>query len=69
VNVSYAVNGGSQNSIYKRATPTEDCSVTGCWDYTATSTQVELYGKACSDIMAATAADVEITVGCDPIVK
>ncbi len=68
VNVSYAVNGGSQNDLFKRATPSEDCSVSGCWDYTTTN-QVELYGKACTDIMAATAADVEITVGCATVVK
>jgi hypothetical protein len=68
VNVSYAINGGSQDALYKRATPTEDCSQTGCWDYTATN-QVELYGKACSDVMGATDADVEITVGCATIIK
>ena len=68
VNVSYEVNGGAQSSLYKRATPTEDCSQTGCWDYTATN-QVELYGKACTDVMGATNADVEITVGCATVVK
>ncbi len=49
VNVSYAINGGSQDPLYKRATPTEDCSMTGCWDYTTTN-QVQLFGKACSDV-------------------
>jgi hypothetical protein len=68
VNVSYAINGGAQDPLYKRATPTEDCSMTGCWDYTTTN-QVELYGKACTDVMGAMQADVEITVGCATIVK
>ena len=69
VNVSYAINGGMQDPLYKRATPTEDCSMTGCWDYTTTN-QVELFGKACtSDVMGAMDADVEITVGCMTIVQ
>jgi hypothetical protein len=68
VNVSYAINGGMQDPLYKRATPTEDCSMTGCWDYTTTN-QVELFGKACTDVMGAMDADVEITVGCMTIVK
>ncbi len=68
VNVSYAVGGGSQSDLYKRATPTEDCSQSGCWDYTQDG-KVELYGKACDDVTNATDADVEITVGCQTIVK
>jgi hypothetical protein len=68
VNVSYAVGGGSQNDLFKRATSTEDCSTTGCWDYTSDG-KVELYGKACTDVMNATDADVEITVGCATVVK
>jgi hypothetical protein len=67
VNVSYSINGGSEDALYKRATPTEDCTTTGCWDYTTTN-QVELYGKACSDVTTAMQADVEITVGCATIV-
>jgi hypothetical protein len=70
VNVSYSVGGGPQTDIYKRASPSEDCSMAGyCWDYTNNNTQVELYGKACSDILASTDADVEITVGCATVVK
>jgi hypothetical protein len=30
---------------------------------------VELFGKACTDVMGAMDADVEITVGCMTIVK
>ncbi len=70
VNVSYATGGGPQNPLFKRATPTTDCSATGCWDYTDSSdTKVELFGKACDDVMNATDSDVEITVGCATIVK
>ncbi len=70
VNVSYATGGGAQSSLFKRATPSTDCSTTGCWDYTDSSdTKVELFGKACDDVMNATDADVEVTVGCQTIVK
>jgi hypothetical protein len=70
VNVSYEVGGAALTPIYKRASVSEDCSQDGCWDYTDSSnTQVELFGKACSDIQASTDADVEITVGCQTIVK
>jgi hypothetical protein len=70
VNVSYSTGGGPGNDLFKRATPSEDCSTTGCWDYTDSSdTKVELFGKACDDVMNATDADVEITVGCQTIVK
>jgi len=68
VNVSYSVNGGSPDQLYKRATPTEDCSQDGCWDYTVNN-QVELFGKACDDVENATDAEVDITVGCQTIVK
>jgi hypothetical protein len=70
VNVSYEVGGAALTDLFKRASVTEDCSATGCWDYTDSSnTQVELFGKACDDVKAATDADVEITVGCETIVK
>jgi hypothetical protein len=68
VNVSYSTGGGPANDLFKRATPSEDCSTTGCWDYTADG-KVELFGKACDDVMSSTDADVEITVGCQTIVK
>ena len=70
VNVSYEVGGAALSPLYKRATVSEDCSQTGCWDYVDSSdAQVELFGKACDDIKANTDADVEITVGCETIVK
>jgi len=68
VNVSYTVNGGSENDLYKRASQNEDCSQNGCWDYT-TDDKVELFGKACDDVENATDAEVQITVGCQTIVK
>ena len=70
VNVSYEVGGNPLSPLYKRASVSEDCSQTGCWDYVDSSdTQVELFGKACDDVKANTDADVEITVGCETIVK
>ncbi|HEY1954701.1 MAG TPA: hypothetical protein VGH28_03800 [Polyangiaceae bacterium] len=68
VNVSYSVGGGSPDDLFKRASASEDCSQTGCWDYTSDG-KVELFGKACDDVKGATDADVEITVGCQTIVK
>ena len=68
VNVSYSLGGGSPTDLFKRATPTEDCSQTGCWDYTSDG-KVELFGKACTDVEASTDASVNITVGCATIVK
>jgi len=74
VNVSYSINGGMQTQLYKRASPTEDCSMTGCWDYVTSDAgteedQIELFGAACTNVETATSADVEITVGCQTLVK
>jgi hypothetical protein len=68
VNVSYDTGGNPPTDLYKRVNSSEDCSQTGCWDYTSDG-KVELFGKACDDIMNSTDADVEITVGCQTIVK
>ncbi len=68
VNVSYSVGGGAQNDLYKRASPSNTCTTDGCWDYT-TDGKVQLIGKACTDVQNSTDADVEITVGCQTIVK
>lgn len=68
VNVSYSVGGGAPNDLYKRASQSNTCDTDGCWDYT-TDGKVQLIGKACTDVQNSTDADVEITVGCQTIVK
>ena len=68
VNVSYSVGGGPSDDLYKRGNSSEDCSTDGCWDYT-TDGKVELFGKACDDVMNAMDANVQITVGCETILK
>jgi hypothetical protein len=66
VNVVVTV-GGVKATIPKRATPADDCAKDGCWDYSGT--QVQLLGKTCADVSAATDAKVDITVGCATIIK
>ena len=68
VNVSYSIGGGTPNDLYKRASQSNTCATDGCWDYTPNG-KVELIGKACDDVQKSTDADVEITVGCQTIVK
>jgi hypothetical protein len=67
VNVVVTV-GGVKATIPKRSTPADDCAKDGCWDYTGTQ-QVQLLGKTCADVSAATDAAVDINVGCATIVK
>lgn len=62
VNVSYSL-GANLMSLYRRKDPMNACSLDGCWDYTPQD-KVELLGKACTDVMNATTARVNITVGC-----
>ena len=59
--------GGKKSTIPKRSTPADDCAMDGCWDYNGT--QVQLLGKTCADVTAATDAAVDITVGCATILK
>lgn len=68
VNVDYSVGGGAATSIYKRKDMTNMCTTDGCWDYTSDN-KVELIGKACDDIKSSPDAKVEISVGCETIVK
>jgi hypothetical protein len=44
------------------------CTTADCWDYNAMN-QVQLIGKACSDLTSASPAKVEIEVGCKTILK
>ncbi len=67
VNVVVTVNGATA-TIPKRSDPADICAKDGCWDYNATK-QIQLIGKACADVSAATDAKVDISVGCATIVK
>ena len=66
VNVVVTI-GGVKATIPKRTAPADTCANDGCWDYTGT--QVQLLGKTCADVGAATDAKVDITVGCATILK
>ena len=67
VNVEYSL-GSAPIAIDKRATSSETCTTDGCWDYTSNG-QVELIGKACTDVQGAMNAKVSIVVGCKTVVK
>jgi len=67
VNVDVTINGMSA-PLPKRSNPTDTCATDGCWDYDANG-KVEILGKACLDISAASAAKVDIQVGCTTILK
>jgi len=69
VNVDYSLNGGANVDLERRASTTDMCTTDGCWDYTNNNTQIELIGKACSDVQSSTAAKVEIVVGCQTLIK
>lgn len=60
--------GSSTSVIPKRQSTSDDCAADGCWDYNATQ-QVQLLGKTCTDVSAASDAKVEIYVGCSTILK
>jgi hypothetical protein len=67
VNVSITLNGKT-GTLPKRSTPSDDCAADGCWDYTVAN-QVQLLGKTCVDVTAATDAKVDIYVGCSTVAK
>ncbi len=67
VNVDVTLEGTTA-PVLKRADPNDTCELDGCWDYNSTG-QVEILGKTCDDIAAATMAKVDIKVGCTTIVK
>jgi hypothetical protein len=70
VNVEYSLDGGMTfTSLYKRASMSNTCTTDGCWDYTSGQKQVQLIGKACTDVTGNPNADVEIVVGCQTIIK
>jgi hypothetical protein len=68
VNVDYSINAGPTNALYKRKDQTNQCTTDGCWDYTVDG-KVQLIGKACTDVSSSPVSKVDITVGCDTIVK
>jgi hypothetical protein len=67
VNVDITIDGVLIH-LPRRAKPSDQCLVDGCWDYNAKG-QVEILGKGCSDLGAAKTAKVDIVVGCDTILK
>lgn len=67
VNVDTTLDGDVTH-LPRRADSGDDCLDEGCWDYTSDG-KVELIGKACSDVVNAANAKVDIVVGCDTVVK
>lgn len=67
VNVETTLDGVT-TLVKKRANPGDTCLDEGCWDYNA-GNQVQLLGKACTDVSMAKDAKVDIKVGCQTIVK
>lgn len=59
---------GMQHEVLKRADTADTCELDGCWDYDAKG-NVELLGKACTEVNAATSVDVQIFFGCASKVK
>ncbi|MFO0680011.1 MAG: hypothetical protein U0169_26050 [Polyangiaceae bacterium] len=68
VNVTISVGGTSGANIPKRSNPSDSCDGDGCWDYNANG-QIELVGKSCRDVMKANTAKVDLTFGCNTVVK
>jgi hypothetical protein len=68
INVDISTNGSSYQQIQKRANQSDTCTNDGCWDYNSQG-QIELLGKACSDVQTATDGKVQILVGCPTHVK
>jgi len=67
VNVNLTLDGALQN-LKKRSDLLDLCAGDGCWDYTSDG-KVQLLGKACESLGAATDAKVDIQVGCETILK
>ena len=68
VNVEATLDGDVK-PIPKRSNPNDDCKMVGCWDYLGPANDIEILGKSCDEIGAASAAKVEVLVGCETILK
>jgi hypothetical protein len=71
VNVSASLEGAAAYTVPRRSDPSDTClDASGCWDYKDQSNaEVELIGKACSDVSSAKEAKVDILVGCETLLK
>jgi hypothetical protein len=68
VNVLLTINSMPSITVPKRSNPNDMCATSDCWDYNGMN-QVQLIGKACSDLTQASTAKVEIEVGCKTILN
>ncbi len=68
VNVTIGISGATPGAVAKRSNASDACESDGCWDYNTTG-QVELIGKACRDVMKASAAKVDVVFGCNSLIK
>lgn len=67
INVEYT-RDGSITQLGKRTNPGDTCDAQGCWDYTGANTQVELIGRACTEVKTGASVQVRIITGCQTIV-
>ena len=66
VNVSLYTNG-QKSDLYRRKDTSNTCISDGCWDYNALG-QVQLIGKACTDVQANSNTEVKVTIGCFTVI-
>ncbi len=66
VNVGLSING-QKTDLYRRKDSSNACITDGCWDYNALG-QVELIGKACTDVQANVTAEVKVSIGCFTVI-
>ncbi|HUH02283.1 MAG TPA: hypothetical protein VML75_09815 [Kofleriaceae bacterium] len=67
INVEYTADG-SVTQLGKRANPADTCDATGCWDYINSNTQLELFGRACTEVKTGASVQVRIITGCQTVV-
>lgn len=68
VNVEVTLDGVGPTTIPSRANPADDCAASPCWDYDIQG-NIEILGKGCEDLSAASTAKVDIVVGCETIIN
>jgi hypothetical protein len=66
INVSLSGNG-PKIDLYRRKYSSNTCISDGCWDYNALG-QIQLIGKACTDVQASASTEVKVSIGCFTVI-
>jgi len=66
INVSLSGNGPKVD-LYRRKDQNNTCVSDGCWDYNALG-QIQLIGKACTDVQASASTEVKVSIGCFTVI-